>query len=230
MSDDAPTPNVRELFFFELEWIAVPGRQAMFEAVRDVLKPKGIDVTPVMFSRYGLAARPASAVQALIEASGKNLTTGDQLADKAEQALDVFFDQQAELNPALPPIIKEALERRIQPVAISAFSEKKAGALMKRLGLDEMGVELEAFNEKEPLFPRADHWLRMLKNREQDELPGMAAVSSRTACKGALTAGLACVAVPDELTAFEDVSGARIVLDRLDEIPPHELFDLLSRP
>ncbi len=230
MSDAAPKSDVRELFFFELECIAVPGRQAMFEAVRDTLKPKDIDVTPVLFSRYGLASRPGPAVQALIDASGKNLTTGDQLATKAEQALDTFFEEKAELNPALPPLIREALDRRIQPVAISALSEKKAAALMARLGLDELGVELEAFDETEPLFPRADHWLRMLKNREQEELPGMAAVSSRTACKGALTAGLACIVVPDDLTAFEDMSGARIVLDRLDDMPPGELLDLVSRP
>jgi hypothetical protein len=100
---------------------------------------------------------------------------------------------------------------------------------MKQLGLDELGVDLESSDSEDPVFPRADHWLRMIKTREQETLPLIAILNSRAACKGALTAGAACIAVPDAYTAFEDFTGAKVVLDSVDEMKPEELLDLVSR-
>jgi beta-phosphoglucomutase-like phosphatase (HAD superfamily) len=69
----------------------------------------------------------------------------------------------------------------------------------------------------------------MLKNRGQETIPLIAIVSSQTACKGALTAGATCVAVPDAYTNYEDFSGAKLVLESLGEVPVKEILDLVSR-
>lgn len=219
----------REVLFFELEYIATQGRQAVFDAMKQVLKGKDLEVTPISFSRYGLAARPAQAVQALIQASGRNLTTGDQLTAQIEQALGTWFAERAQLNDALPPLIKAAQAANIQVVAVSAWPRAVAEGLMKKLGLDALGVDLEAFDTEDPVFPRADHWLRMLKNREQETLPRIAIVSSRAACKGALTAGATCIAIPDAYTAFEDFSGAKLILETLGDLKAEEILELVSR-
>ena len=219
----------REVLFFELETLAVAGRAAMFEALKKVMKSKDMDVTLPLFSKCGLTARPAAAIEAMIDDSGRKLSTGDQLAEQAESAMEKFFEDEAVLNAALPALIKEAQGMDMDVIALSPWGEEKAAALMKKVGLDKLGVELEAIDCAEATFPRADHWLRILKQREVDTIPVIALVSSSAACRGAMTAGATVIVVPDEYTAFEDFSGAKIVLDSLDEMKPKELLDLVSR-
>ena len=221
--------KAREVLFFELEMFATTGRAAMYEAVKKVMKSKEMDVTPVLFSKCCLKARPVSAIQSLIDDSGRNLTTGDQLAEQAETQMSSFFEDGAELNAALPALIKAAQEKDMEVVALSPWGEASADALMKKLGLDELGVGLAAIDCAEETFPRADHWLRILKQRDVDTIPVIALVSSSAACRGALTAGATVVAIPDTYTSYEDFSGAKIILDSLDEMKPAELLDLVSR-
>ena len=221
--------TAREVLFFELETFATTGRNAMFEALTKVMKSKDMDVTPALFSKCGLTARPGAAIQAMIDDSGRNLTTGDQLTEQAETAMKKFFADEAALNKALPALIKAAQEKDIETVALSPWGEEQAAALMKKLGLDEMGVDLVAQDCQEAIFPRADHWLRFLKQREQDTIPVIALVTSAGACRGAMTAGATVIAIPDEYTAFEDFSGAKVILDSLDEMKPADLLDLVSR-
>lgn len=225
----AEKPKAREVLFFELEYVAVNGRQLMFDVLKQVLKSKDIDVTPALFARCGLTPRPGKAIQAMIEASGRNLTTGDQLAEQAEALLAKAFADKAVLVKELPALIKAARERNIQAVALSAWPEAVAKELMKTTGLDALGVDLVALDSTDPIFPRADHWLRILKQRGQEEIPLIAIVGSRAACKGALTAGATAIALPDAYTAFEDFTGAKIILDSLGDMTAKELLELVSR-
>ncbi len=230
--EEAPVTEenkAREVLFFELEFIATTGRQALFDSVKQALKSKDIEVTPALFARCGITSRPGPAIHAIIEDSGKNITTGDQVAAQAETAMQKFFAAKATLNKDLPALIKAAREKDMDIVAISAWPEKTAQALMEKLGLDKLDVDLEAFDSEDPVFPRADHWLRLLKQRDQETIPLIAIVSSRAACKGAMTAGATCIAVPDAHTAFEDFAGAKQVLESLGEISAEEMLDLVSR-
>ena len=225
----AEKAKAREVLFFELEYVAVNGRQLVFETLKQVMKTKDIDVTPALFSRCGLTPRPGKAIQLMIADSGRNLTTADQLAEQAEGLLGKAFAEKAVLNKDLPAIIKAAQGMNIQVVALSAWPEATASELMKKTGLAEMGVDLVAMDSVDPIFLRADHWLRILKQRGQEEIPAIAIVASRAACKGALTAGATCIALPDAYTAFEDFTGAKVVLDTLGDLPAKELLSLVSR-
>lgn len=226
----APKKAAREVLFFELEYVATQGRQAMYDAVKQVMKSKDMDVTPALFSRCGLTPRPAPAIQALIEDSGRNLTTGDQLSEQAETLMKTFFEKEATLlSKDLPALIQAAQAKNIEVVALSAWPKNVASALMAKLGLDKLDVDLVALNTTDPIFPRADHWLRLLKDRDQDMIPVIAIVSSHAACKGSLTAGATCVAIPDPYTTFEDFAGAKLVLDSLGDMKAEELLDMVSR-
>jgi len=221
--------KAREVLFFELEYVAVNGRQIMFDVLKQVMKSKDIEVTPALFARCGLTPRPGKAIQSMIEASGRNLTTGDQLTEQAENLLVKAFADKAVLNKDLPALIKAAKDRNIQAVALSAWPDAAAKELMKKTGLDELGVDLVAMDSVDPIFPRADHWLRILKQRGQENIPLIAIVASRAACKGALTAGATAIALPDAYTAYEDFTGAKVVLDTLGDMSAKELLDLVSR-
>ena len=215
----AEKSKAREVLFFELEYVVL----------KQVMKSKDIDVTPALFARCGLTPRPGKAIQSMIESSGRNLTTGDQLTEQAESLLVKAFADKAVLNKDIPALIKTAQGCNIQVVALSAWPEAAAKELMKKTGLDALGVDLVAMDSIDPIFPRADHWLRILKQRGQENIPLIAIVGSRAACKGALTAGATAIALPDVYTAFEDFTGAKVVLETLGDMPAKELLDLVSR-
>ncbi|MBT8045572.1 MAG: hypothetical protein KJN67_00270, partial [Pontiella sp.] len=96
-------------------------------------------------------------------------------------------------------------------------------------GLDALGVELIVPDEVKESFPRADDWLKILKQCDKEHATLVAVVSSQIACKGALTAGAACIVVPDEYTVFQDFSGAKMVLDSLADEKPDAILDLTLR-
>ncbi|MBM4152161.1 MAG: hypothetical protein FJ220_01385 [Kiritimatiellaceae bacterium] len=221
--------KAREVLFFELEYVAVNGRQMMFDVLKQVMKSKDIEVTAALFSRYGLSPRPGIAVRALMQASGRAVNSGDPLIDQAEELLMKEFAEKSELVAGFAGIVAAAQSRNIKVIALSAWPEKVAKDLMKKAGLDALGVDLVAMDSQDPIFPRADHWLRILKQRGQEDIPVIAIVSSRAACKGALTAGATCIALPDVYTSFEDFTGAKVVLNQLSDLPATELFDLVSR-
>jgi len=227
-SPAAEKSKAREVLFFELEYAAVNGRALIFETLKQALKGKGADVTPALFARCGLFSKPRKTILSVIEACGLS-TAGEQLADQIEAAVMKAFAERAKMNEDLPALIKAAQESLIQTVALSVLPEPVARDLMKKTGLDELGVDLVALDSTDPVFPRADHWLRILKQRGQDTIPLIAVVSSRIACKGALTAGATCIALPDAHTSFEDFTGAKVVLDALGDMPAQEILDLVCR-
>lgn len=227
-----PTPEkvrAREVLFFELEYVAVNGHHIAFDIFKQLLKSKNINVTPALFARYGLTSRPGKAIQDMLEAEGRTLSTSDPLIAQIEEQLAAAFADKVTLNKHLPALIQAAQKRNIQVAALSAWPEASAKALMTKTGLDLLGVGLAAMDSTDPLFPRADHWLRMLKQFGQDETPLIALVSSRAACKGALMAGATCIALPNIHTEFEDFTGSKIVLNTLGDLPMEELLNLVSR-
>ena len=104
--------KAREVLFFELEYVAVNGRQLVFETLKQVMKSKDIDVTPALFARCGLTPRPGKAIQAMIADSGRNLTTADQLTEQAEGLLVKAFADKAVLNKDIPALILKRLQEK----------------------------------------------------------------------------------------------------------------------
>jgi beta-phosphoglucomutase-like phosphatase (HAD superfamily) len=53
-------------------------------------------------------------------------------------------------------------------------------------------------------------------------------VSSNTACKAALAAGLRAVAIPDDFTAHQDFGGADIIVDSASDIDAGEILAAMA--
>jgi beta-phosphoglucomutase-like phosphatase (HAD superfamily) len=214
---------------FELEYVAAGKRRVEFEAIRDAVQSKGVELTPVAFARSGMSPLSRAAVTGVLEQAGKKADAIEKAVAAVDKAVSAYCESEAELDKGLEKLIKAVRQRDIPAVTFTALPEATAKALMSRLGLDEMGVELIIPDEVKDSFPRADSWLKMLKKCDKEDATLVAVVSSQVACKGALTAGAACVVVPDEFTAYQDFSGAKLVLESLDEIKPDELLDLTLR-
>jgi len=233
MSDEVKTgekqARATHALIFELEYVAAKKRQMEFSAIKSALKTKGVELTPVSFVRSGMSPLPRAAITSLLEQAGKRADAIEKAVAAVEKEIAVYCKNDAELDKGLEKLIKAIQKRGIPVLAFTALPEAVAATLMEKLGLDKMGVELVIPDEVKESFPRADSWLKMLKKCDKEDATLVAVVSSKIACKGALTAGAACIVVPDEYTAFQDFGGAKMVLDSLGDAKPEEILDLTLR-
>ncbi len=233
MSDDVKTDETparaTHALIFELEYVAAKKRQVEFNAIKIAAKTKGVELTPVSFARSGMSPLSRAAITSVLKQAGKKHDAIEKAVASVDKEVAAYCENDAELDAGLGKLIKATQKQDIPVLTFTALPEVLAKKLMDKLGLTEMGVELIVPDEVKESFPRADSWLKMLKKCDKEDATLVAIVSSQIACKGALTAGAACIAVPDEYTAYQDFSGAKMVLDSLGDAKPKEILDLTLR-
>ncbi|MBN2704222.1 MAG: hypothetical protein JXR23_08425 [Pontiellaceae bacterium] len=214
---------------FELEYVAAKVRGVEFKAVKSAVAGKGVELTPILFSRSGMSPLHRQVITDVLTLSDKRSDAIEKAVAEVDKTVAAYCENEAELDAGLLKLIKAAQERGVRVATFTALSKELAVKLMSRLGLDKMGVELIVPEEVKESFPRADDWLKMLKQSNKDHVTLVAVVSSQVACKGALTAGASCIVVPDEYTAFQDFGGAMLVLDSLSDEKSDTILDLTLR-
>lgn len=214
---------------FELEYVAAKTRDVEFKAIKSAVSNKGVELTPILFSRSGMSPLHRTAITDVLTLAGKKSDAIEKAVAEVDKTVAAYFDNEAELDKGLEKLIKATLARDIPVITFTALPRDVAKKLMTKLGLDALGVQLVVPEEVKGSFPRADDWLKMLKQCNKEHVTLVAVVSSQVACKGALTAGAACVVVPDEYTVFQDFGGAVLVLDSLSDEKPETILDLTLR-
>ena len=233
MSDDIKTEETparaTHALIFELEYVATKKRAAEFNALQIALKTKNVELTKVAFCQSKMSPLSRAAIKDLLTRVGKKSDNIEKAVTSVDKAVAAYCENEAELDLGLTKLIKATLKMGIPVLTFSALPEAIAQNLMEKLGLTKMGVELIIPDEVKDSFPRADSWLKILKKCDKEDATLVAVVSSQIACRGGLTAGAACVVVPDEYTVFQDFSGAKLVLDSLSDMRPKEILDLTLR-
>lgn len=229
MSAEAKQTSTTHALIFELEYVAAKTRAVEFASIQSAAKTKGVEVSPVAYSRSSMSPLHRAAVTDVLKRAGKKTDAIEKAVAEVDKTVANYCENEAELDKGLAKLIKATQSRGIPIVAFTALPEAVAKKLMTKLGLDAMGVELLIPEEVKDSFPRADDWLKMLKQCNKENATLVAVVSSQVACKGALTAGAACIVVPDEYTAFQDFSGAKMVLESLSDEKPNTILDLTLR-
>ena len=216
------------VILFELENAAVAGRKRLFDLLKKNLAGAGVQLTPALFSHYGLKPTPEQCVSSLIEAAGSGKGDASKIGSEvnAMYVADLKSEKVA-VNPALVKLLQSAAKKGFALGAISALEEADAKEVLERLGIN-VDVKLYAHKPSEPNFPRADGWLKLLKATTRGSHPGIAIASSMASCKSALAAGLRCVAIPDDFTGHQDFGGADVVIDSWDDVDNGELLGTLG--
>ena len=220
-------PPVSTGLVFELEKLAMPGQHLLFEACQKVLKDKQVALTPVLWSRFGLANPLAQGLGRLLATLDKKSLAADKLARAIQ---DMFFREIArptvKLNAALNALLTEAAKLNIKIGALSFLPDEQAQALLVHLGLQER-VRLRVMQKDPMSVPTPDCWLMTCKAIGVPARRCVAVVESAVACNAALEAGLRCVVVPDEFTAYQDFGGADRVVEDLKDVHAKDLQALL---
>jgi beta-phosphoglucomutase-like phosphatase (HAD superfamily) len=233
MSNDVKTDEKQErathALILELEYVAAKKRKVEFDSIQGAVKTKGVELTSVLFSRSGMSPLSRSAITSVLKQAGKKADAIEKAVAEVDKKVAAYCANDAELDKGVEKLIKAAQKKGIPVLAFTALPEAVAQTLMNKLGLTDLGVELIIPDEVKESFPRADSWLKMLKKCDKEDATLIAVISSQIACKGALTAGAACIAVPDEFTAFQDFSGAKMLLESVSDVRPQEILDLTMR-
>lgn len=232
MSTDAGTEKKKRpthALIFELEYVAAKTRSVEYDSIKSAVGTKGVDLTPILFSRSGMSPVHRTAITDVLAMAGKKTDAIEKAVTEVDKTVAEFCENGAELDKGLEKLIHATQARDIPVLAFTALPKNLAEKLMAHLGLDSLGVELIVPDEVKDSFPRADDWLKMLKQCDKENVTLVAVVSSQVACKGALTAGAACIVVPDEYTAFQDFGGAVLVLESLVDEKPDTILDMTLR-
>ena len=213
---------------FELENIAVKGRQIIYDVLKSVLADKGIELTPNTFSRYCLCPSVKHFLPALLACAKKTQLSENKLLREITEGIRLSFtDDTLKLDSGLAKILKTAGEQQIRMGVLSSLDKEMALQLATKLGLVDMRVNVLSYSCEDKNFPRADAWLKLAKNLSVPPPMCLVLATSATACKSALSAGMRCVIVPDKFTAFQDFSGADCIVDTLNDNTVENIFTLL---
>lgn len=230
-AQEPKTPENKESPFallFELEGVAVNGRRAAFDVLRSILSDHHHKLRAPDFSRYCLHPSPYYYVPTLLDALGAKISA-EKLAEDVRSGVVMNITSNAvSLQPGLAGIFDAARERKIPLAALSSLEESAAQSIIKKLGLDKRETRLFAVNDEvDDVFPRADTWLKIAKAIKRTPRRCLVLASNKASSRAALSAGMKCVVIPDEFTAFQDFGGADKVLDSLEDIVPAELLEEL---
>lgn len=225
----APGPRPPEFaLLFELEGSAVNGRQAAFDVIKRMLGQQRISFGPAQFVRHCLHPLPQFYVPQMLEALEAKKMPAEEFLAGVQQGLEEFYSSRgATLDRHLDKLMDLAAERQIAIGALSVLPGSGAPALAAKLGLTDRGVQVFTFDDVQPVYPRADTWLKVAKAMGKYPRRCVVLATSSPSCKSALSAGMRCVAIPDQFTSFQDFGGAEMTLDSLADCDLGELLDML---
>jgi beta-phosphoglucomutase-like phosphatase (HAD superfamily) len=227
---NAPTAaESSHALLFELEGLVGSARQATYEILKSILREHGIDLQPVHVSRYCLQPSPASYVEALLDGVGASRMSADKLVEDLKSGIALQLASQGQpISGPVAALLDEARTHGVPLAAMSGLPRPGAEALMESLGLNERNVKLTVVDHEddEEHFPRADSWLKIAKSLRKNPFNCGVIATSQAALKSALSAGMHCVAIPDSFTAFEDFSGADLIIE---DVADMSVEDVLMR-
>lgn len=219
-SDKTPAAESVHALLFELEGLVGSARQATHDILKSILKEHGIDLLPVHIARFCLQPSPSLYVEALLEGLGASRLSADKLIEDLNSGIALQLTSQG--NPVAGKVAKLLDEARAHEVSLAALSgspRATAEALMESLGLNDRNVQLTVIDhEEDEHFPRADSWLKVAKSLGKNPFNCGVIATSQAAAKSALSAGMHCVAIPDQYTSFEDFSGADVIVEDVENM------------
>jgi len=211
---------------FELETVALAGRKRLYDLLKKNLQAAGVSLTPSLFARHGLKSTPEQSVASLAENAGSGKGDVEKIGEDVRSAYARDLLQKAEVNAAALKLFETAAKKGFHLGALSILAEDEATAVIQKLGL-KAEVKLLAQKPAETAFPNADTWIRLLKVVSGSSQPAVAVVSTQTACKSALAAGMRVIALPDEFTAHQDFGGADFIVDDPKDLVASEILPIL---
>lgn len=202
--------------FFELEFLATSGWAFLYEAVKATLAKHKIDVTPVLFSQYFTTNSMSVALRRIGNDHEVPALSENGVRSAIQAAYVEAINKDDHRNKGLIALTHDLRQHGIELGALTCLNADAVGGLLEKLNLSADDVHVMEAEDHGKAFPTAQDWLKLAKQMNASTALCTVAATSAAACKSALCAGMRCFAVPNDLTAFQDFSGADYVIESLD--------------
>jgi len=221
--DSALRSAGKAALIFEFDHLVARIREASFEILKSIFDEQ--DIQPLHISRYALTATPAKLIEQIQLMIGLKKAPSKKLTEELINGLQMHLETgNIQVTDALRDVIVQARERNMPVFGLTALPASQRDILADRLDLPGLGIEYMPFGSGFEPYPKADAWLKLIKENSILGPVSLAVTTSMSATKAAMTAGVHCVVVTDRFTEYQDFGGAQSVVSSPAEIV---LADLL---
>ena len=219
----------KSALIFEMDNVALGARRIRYEVLAGILKEQGIELTPILFSRYCLHPSPSVYMPAFLAAMKYGAATPEQVVERLmNETTSRLMQKTTVISDGLIKWMDAALARGAAIACASMLPLASAEGVAAHLGFDRWGVKVFSGSPADKGFPHAENWLRMAKAIGRNPKRCLAVVSSMSTTKTALAAMMHVAVVTDEFTEFQDFCGANLVCADLKEVKADEFFEEIS--
>jgi len=221
--DSASRSAGKAALIFEFDHLVARLREATFEILKSIFDEH--DIQPIHISRFALASTPAKLIEQMQLMIGVKKGPVKKLTEELVNGLQMHLETgNIQVTDALRDVIVQARGRGMPVYGLTSLPAGPRDILGDRLDLSGLGIEYMPFGTGFEPYPKADAWLKLIKEHGVLGPVSLAATTSMSATKAAMTAGVHCVVVTDRFTEFQDFGGAQSVVSGPKEIV---LADLL---
>jgi hypothetical protein len=218
-----PSP-VESAFIFEFDHLVAHLRLASFEVLKSIFDD--VDLTPMHFSRFCITEGPHKTIERLQNGLGVKKGQPKKVSEELVSGIKMHLDSgNVMVSDELRDVIVQARELEMKVLAMTALPIQPREALSALLDLSGLGIELVPYGTDLEPAPRADSWLKMIKEYNISGPASISLTTSMQAAKSSLTASVPTVVLPDQFTSFQDFGGSRQVVDSLKEIDLKQLME-----
>lgn len=194
---------------FELETVAVPGRQVLFDVTKAALASKDIDLSAALFARYCLDAGGGAFPGNILAVSGKSRVSDTKLLDEINGAVAKQLVNRDLSPPAqFTKLLEQVREKGVRVGALGLFGDETATQCVEAFGFAEQcdravgcrGGICHTFTD--------ETWTDVARALKVSPSLCVAVASTARSSHAALTAGMSIVVVPDTYTEYQDFGGA----------------------
>ena len=219
----------KSALIFEMDNVALGARRIRYEVLAGILKEQGIELTPILFSRYCLHPCPSAYMPAFLAAMKYTAATPEQVVERLiNETTSRLMQKTTVISDGLIKWMDAALARGAALACASMLPLASAEGVAAHLGFDRWGVKVFSGSPADKGFPHAENWLRMAKAIGRNPKRCLAVVSSMSTTKTALAAMMHVAVVTDEFTEYQDFCGANLVCSDLKEVKPDAFFEEIS--
>lgn len=219
----------KSALIFEMDNVALGARRIRYEVLAGILKEQGIELTPILFSRYCLHPCPSVYMPAFLAAMKYTAATSEQVVERLiNETTSRLMQKTTVISDGLIKWMDAAVARGAALACASMLPLASAEGVAAHLGFDRWGVKVFSGSPADKGFPHAENWLRMAKAIGRNPKRCLAIVSSMSTTKTALAAMMHVAVVTDEFTEFQDFCGANLVCADLKEVKADEFFEEIS--
>ncbi|MDD2239834.1 MAG: hypothetical protein PHI93_04135 [Kiritimatiellae bacterium] len=228
---EAEGTSAKSALIFEMDNVALGARQIRYEVLASILKEQKIELSPILFSRYCLHPSPSAFMASFLKQMAYTASPPKQVIERMMgETVSRLMQKTTVVNDGLIQWIETAVSRGAAVACVSMLPQESADAVAAHLGFERWDIQVYSAlpHVDDRSFPRAEHWLRIIKAIDRTPTRSLALVSSMFAAKTALAAMMNVVAVPDEFTEYQDFCGANLVCAELKKVKPSVFFEEIS--